>query len=156
MRRGEDRLDTLILSSELAWSLNPDHKLSFSPDACRVQSVNSSLERRQSDAAPTDTLEQSNRQPLNSYSLPLLWSWKVNAESRLKVRLNTGWNSIGIDNTLLDARAGNSVRVVQKNEQREAHNHFLDVDYSTEYTGGHEVAAGIKLARNRRSSSTRI
>lgn len=153
MRRGEDRLDTLILSSELAWSLNPDHKLSFSPDAGRVQSVSSSLERRQSDAAPTDTLEQRNRQPFNSYSLPVLWNWKINAESRLKVRLNTGWNSIGIDNTLLDARAGDSVRVVQKNEQREAHNHFLDVDYSTEYTGGHEVAAGIKLAHNRRSTS---
>ncbi len=152
VRSGEDRLDTLIISGELSWSLSPDHKLSFSPDAGRVQSVSSSSESRRWDGAQLQTLEQRNRQPFTSLSLPLQWNWKVNAESRLKLRLNTGWNSIGIDNTLLDARDGSGRHIVQKSEQRDARNHFVDLDYYTEYPGGHEVATGIKLARNRRST----
>lgn len=150
-RDGENRADSLNVSGEFAWSLSPEHKLSFSPNAGRLENTSNSLERRQWDAEPTQTLAQRNKQPLTVYGIPLLWNWKINADSRLKVRLHMNSLSADVDNTLLDARSGSGVHVLQKKEQRDIRNHFLDLDYNTEYPGGHEIAAGFKLARNRGS-----
>lgn len=152
-RAGLDRFDTLMLGSDFSWALNPNHKLSFSPDVGRFENTLSSLEKRQSSHAPIQTLQQNNKQPLTSISLPLQWSWKMDAESRMKLRWNINHTSINIENLQIDTPSATNRNVLRKIEQRDLQNHFFDLDYNIEYPGGHEIAAGIKIARNRRGSS---
>jgi len=146
-----DELDSFSVNSELVWTINQDNKIRFAPDIGYLTNNISSVEDRLWSDARLQIANQRNRQPYTSASLPIHWNWKIDSSSRLNVKINANRSNINIDNqTDVDSALGRNL--IKKGEQQNGKNSFFDLDFNTEYKGGHELSLGMRLARNRRTT----
>jgi len=138
----------LTASGQFMWTIDANHKLSFSPDAGKVVIADSSTEQRRWPGMRSLAVEQLNDQPMRSYSLPVRWNWQVDEDSSVtlqlsmsRTRLDTDFSRIDTPSDGLGLRRRNGMAQDQKN-------YHLNLDLNTETNSGHVISAGVKLVRN--------
>ena len=135
-------------TSVLAWILSPSHSLTFSPEGGHYNFGQDSHERRRWRNGRSLTAHQTGTAPTWTYSLPLLWDWKPDADSSLALKLNM--NRSHTDGRVRRDERWLGERPRQRTHERdtEASNHFLDLDFATETEDGHRISAGARFVRN--------
>lgn len=140
--------ESLIASSVLAWTLDANHTLTFSPELARAHSDNDSEERRRWTSGLASVANQTATHPTSNVYLPLLWDWKIDADSSLAVKLVASGSRV--DSRLRRDEVwspGGPLQRVHEQGTR-TRNYFLDLDYAIETEDGHRITAGARLARN--------
>ena len=142
-------LQIVSASSVLAWTVNPMHTLTFSPELAYHNEESDSHERRRWRDGPTLSADQASASPMLSFHLPLLWNWKIDADSTLSTRL--AMNGSRSDGRLLRTETWSTTGPRQRRHDQDGDNrgYFLDLDYATETDDGHRISAGAKFAHNR-------
>lgn len=145
--------ESLIASSALAWTLNANHTLTFSPEVARTKSNNDSEEPRRWMFGLSALANQTRKSPANNLYLPLLWNWRIDSDSSLAVKLvangSRSHNRLRRDEVW--SPGGPRQRVNDQNSS--TRNYFLDLDYVLETEKGHQITVGAKFARNESDSS---
>ena len=145
--------ESLIASSVLAWTLDANHTLTFSPEIARSEFGNDSEEQRRWLSGLASFANQTSTSPTNNVHLPLLWNWKIDPDSSLAVKLAA--NGARSDSRLRRDEVwspGGPRQRVHEHDNR-TRNYFLDLDYALETGNGHRISAGAKFARNESDSS---
>jgi outer membrane receptor for ferrienterochelin and colicins len=148
-RTALNRNDTLIATTELAWKVSSDHKLTLSPDLGRFIITEHGLEQQQWADGSTLLAQRHRNDALTSIGLPLRWEWKISEDSRLSVKVQTNRLHVPSESRRMEnwSAQGNHLRV--QNRSRDNRNNFLDLDFNTEFKGGHDFSSGMKLVQNR-------
>lgn len=147
-RSGLNRYDNVVASSDISWTVYPEHKLSFSPELAYFTNNDHGLEQRLWVDGSTLAIQRQRDNTLTTFGLPLRWDWKISAESRLSLsakinRLHAPTESWRTENWSTE---GNHVSV--QNRVRDGDNRFLDLSFNTDFSGGYEFSAGMVLRRN--------
>lgn len=153
-RSGRGALRFVNGSAELSWTPAPGHKLSLSPDLGSFTESSEGVEGRRWIDGRSFALEQDSRTRLSSAGLPLRWNWSIDDDSSLSARLQASFTRIDPAASILETRSGAPTRNRISDGQTDMRGQFLDLDYNT-VLGKHEIAAGMKLARNRRDTDYR-
>lgn len=147
-RNGLNRSASLMASADLSWIVDAAHKLSFSPEAMRfTTSAHGDEQRRWVDGSTLSLLRQ-NDEAMNSVGLPLRWDWKISPSSRLKLKAQASRMHIPASARRLTESSADGSHISTQQRSRDGSNRFLDLDFNTSLDGGHDIAAGVKLARN--------
>lgn len=140
--------ESLSASSVLAWTLDPSHSLTFSPELSRFSSENDSGERRRWTSGLASFANQTATHPTNNVYLPLLWDWKIDADSSLAVKLVASGSSSNSRLRRDEVWSPGGPRQRVHAQDSDTRNYFLDLDYAIETGDGHRITAGAKFARN--------
>lgn len=145
---GVNRMETLLASSDIAWTVNPEHKLSISPEASYFGVKTRGQEQRLWVDSSSLSLERQQRDRLTSVGLPLGWDWTVNPQSSLslKARLNRTRRTTTGQRMEDWSTEGDHLRA--QDQDRDMTNRFLDLTFKTAFSGGHDFSAGMKLISN--------
>jgi outer membrane receptor for ferrienterochelin and colicins len=142
------QLQLLTVGSEFTLALNTNHKLRFSPDGGRFNQPQDSLEQRRWSDGSQLFAQERNRNSMSSYSMPLSWDWQIDPRSNLVVKLNMNHYRMEADSFRSEIWPQGGLQLRRHSQSRVVSNHFLNVDFNTEFDGGHEITAGAKLVRN--------
>lgn len=145
--------ESLSASGVLAWTLDPSHTLTFSPDLGRIRTDEDSQEQRRWISGLTSFANQTSSGPVYSVSLPLLWDWKIDADSSLAVKLAT--NGSRSDSRLRrdEVWSPGGPRQRVHDQDSSTRNYFLDLDYALDTEDGHRITLGAKFVRNETDTS---
>lgn len=149
VRNSQTRTDVLTGSSKFAWVLDASHKLSLSPDLLYLSLDSNGTEQRRASDGDALTQVRRARSPFKTVGLPLQWDWKLDEDSQLMVKLKTSVIQANSDADGREAVSARGSHVRQQERNVETRNHFLDADFNTSFKGGHDVSAGLRMARNR-------
>ena len=140
--------ESLSANGVLAWTLDASHTLTFSPELARLHSNNDSEEQRRWMSGLASFANQTATNPTNNVYLPLLWDWKIDADSSLAVKLvaNGSRSDSRVRRDEVWSPGGPRQRVHA--QDRSTRNYFLDLDYAIETEDGHRITAGARFARN--------
>lgn len=141
-------LQTVTARTDLVWAVDANHKISFSPDAARINVTEDSVEQRRQISDQGFSIQQKNVQPLLGYSLPLRWDWRIDDDSYLAVKLSANRSRLNIDPSRTESWSDGVMRQRNEREMRRMDDCFLDIDFNTEISGGHEITAGAKFVSN--------
>lgn len=150
--RGEstsvNRMETLLASSDIAWTANPEHKLSISPEATYFGVETRGQEQRLWVDSSTLSIARQQRDRLTSVGLPLGWDWTVSPHSSLslKARLNRTRRTTTGQRMEDWSTEGDHLRA--QDQDRDMTNRFLDLTFKTAFSSSHDFSAGMKLIRN--------
>jgi outer membrane receptor for ferrienterochelin and colicin len=147
-RSGLSRTESISASSDISWTVDAAHKLSFSPAALRFTINAHGAEQRRWTDGSTLSLQRQNDDALTAIDLPLRWDWKIDSASRLSLKAKANRIQAPTSAQRLTGSSADGNHVSTQEHSRDVRNRFLDLDFNTSLDGGHEVAAGIKLARN--------
>lgn len=147
-RNSQTRTDMLTGSSKFAWVLDASHKLSLSPDLLYLALDSNGMEQRRASDGNALMLERASRSPFKTVGLPLQWDWKIDEESQLMVKLKTSAIHMRSDTARQETASAVGRHVRGQQRKMDTRNYFLDVDYNTSFKGGHDVSAGLRMARN--------
>ncbi|MRW86364.1 TonB-dependent receptor [Pseudoduganella sp. FT26W] len=144
---GVSRVETVLASSEIAWAVNPEHKLSFKPAATYMGVHSHGVEQRLWGDGDTLSAERQHRDRTTIIELPLGWDWKISPDSSLSLqgrfsRMQPTTTIRRMDNWSVE---GDHLR--QQVRDLDVTNRFLDLTFKTAFTGGHDFSAGMKLAK---------
>ncbi|MYN26476.1 TonB-dependent receptor plug domain-containing protein [Duganella levis] len=148
MRTTLNRSQSVVAGTEISWLINPSQKLSLAPDLGKFQIVERNLEQRLWTDDSMLAIHRRSVQDLTSVGVPLTWDWKITSESRLSTKINANRSHTTNDDRRTEdwSYNGDHLRLLDRNLVMR--NRFLDVNYSTEFDGGHELSAGLKFAVN--------
>ncbi|NYE63003.1 outer membrane receptor for ferrienterochelin and colicin [Duganella sp. 1224] len=142
------RFDMLMASSEIAWTVDPRHKLSFNPEASYFGTRAHGDEQRRWVDDSSLSVARRQRQDSALIGLPFVWEWKISDDSRLS--LKPRFNRMHIDDTTHRredwSAEGDHLR--EQGRDRDMINRFLDLTFNTSVAGGHDVSTGLKLVKN--------
>ncbi|QNA90890.1 TonB-dependent receptor [Massilia sp. Dwa41.01b] len=141
-------LQSLVAATELSWAVNPDHKLSFSPDAARIQTANEGVAFRAWTDGRGLSSESRNKETMTGYSLPLAWRWQVDPVSSLSIKFNRNHSRLDIDARASESWLDGLVRQRRDAQRHEQADSLLHAELIKEFDSGHEITAGAKLVRN--------
>ena len=149
---GVSRMEILTASSDIAWTVNPGHKLSISPEASSFGVKLHDLEQQLWVDHSTLSAARQQRDQVTSIALPLKWDWKISPQSSLSLqpRFNRLQRTTTTRRTEDWSAEGDHLRA--QDRDRDIMGRYLDLTFKTEFAGGHDVSAGIKLSR--RDSAT--
>lgn len=145
--------ESISASGVLAWTLDADHTLTFSPEIARANSDNDSQEQRRWLSGPTSFANQTGTSPTNNLHLPLLWNWKIDPDSSLAVKLLASGSRSDSRLRRDEIWSPGGPRQRVNDQDQSTRNYFLDLDYALETEDGHRISAGAKFARNESDSS---
>lgn len=145
--------ESLSANGVLAWTLDADHTLTFSPEIARANAGNDSEERRRWTSGITSFANQIATGPTNSAHLPLVWDWKIDADSSLAIKLAASGTRSDSRLRRDEAWSPGGPRQRVHEQDRSTRNYFLDLDYAIETEDGHRISAGARFARNDSDSS---
>ncbi|MES2324374.1 MAG: TonB-dependent receptor [Pseudomonadota bacterium] len=139
----------VLAAGELAWKVNPDHVVRFSPDLGRVTVTQDGDEHRRWADGRTFAAHENAKEKMSSYSLPLQWAWRTENDSQVELKL-TNNRSIGSSSKSQRTNSGpQTTSILRINSQRSENvNRFLNLNYRTDFTGGHELEAGANATQN--------
>lgn len=148
-RAALNRMHTVIASTEISWVLNPEHKLTLSPDAGRFTINEHGQEQRLWVDGSTLSVQRQRNDAMTSIGLPLRWNWKISEDNSLSIKAHVNRLHVPSETRRMEnwSVEGNHLRL--QNSWRDGKNSFLDLDFNTVFTGGHDFSAGMKLAQNR-------
>lgn len=134
--------------SILAWTRNPEHTFTFSPEFGHSNNSQDSHELRLWRDGRDLSAHQTGIWPRWTYGLPLVWDWKIDSDSSLAIKLNM--NHSRMDGRVRRDEYWKSADLRQRVHEQvsEATNYFLNFDFFTETEGGHQITAGTKFVRN--------
>lgn len=139
---------TLLASSEFSWTPGPGHKLSFLPEAGRLQAPVSGVEARRWAAGRTLSVGQDRDDTMTFWSLPLRWNWEPGAGSTLSLQLQINGQQRDSDARQREDWS-DAQSVLRRNGTRTgSRNRFANLEFHTAFEGGHEITTGAKLVRN--------
>lgn len=141
-------LRMLTASGQFMWSIDANHKLSFSPDAGTVTIDDNSTEQRRWPDMHRLVASQRNDQPMRSYSLPVRWNWQVDDASSIALQLNMNRVRLDTDFFRTDTSLDGDGQQRRNSTTHDNKNYFLNLDLNTETENGHTISAGAKLIRN--------
>ena len=145
--------ESLNANGVLAWTLDADHTLTFSPDLARYSSGNDSDEQRRWMSGLRASANQTSKDPTNSLYLPLLWNWKIDPDSSLAVKLVASGSRSHSRLRRDEVWSPGGARQRVHEQDSSTRNYFLDLDYALDTEDGHRISAGAKFARNESDSS---
>lgn len=148
-RTALNRMNTVLASSEISWVVNPGHKLTFSPDAGRFTINEHGLEQRLLVDGSTLSIQRQRNDAMTSIGLPLRWNWKISDDSSLSLKAHVNRLHVPSETRSMENWSMEGSHLRQQNSWRDSKNSFLDLDFNTAFTGGHDFSAGMKLAQNR-------
>ena len=145
--------ESFIAGSVLAWTLDANHTLTFSPELGRIIMDEDRQERRFWISGLSSLANQIATDRSNNVSLPLLWDWKIDTDSSLALKLAA--NGSRSDGRLRrdELWSPGSPRQRVHAHDTSTRNYFVDLDYAIETEDGHRITAGAKFVRNESDSS---
>ncbi len=145
--------ESLNANGVLAWTLDANHTLTFSPEIARYSSDNHSDEQRRWMSGLSALANQTSKTPTNNLYLPLLWNWKIDPDSSLALKLvaSGSRSESRLRRDEVWSPGGPRQRVHEQDSS--TRNYFLDLDYALDTEDGHRISAGAKFARNESDSS---
>lgn len=147
-RSSRNSNQNLVLSSDVIWSLNPEHKLTLSPDVGSFKFTDNSREHRRWTDGNTLLVTRRDRSTMTSTGLPLRWDWSVSPETRWSLNAKLSRVRVPTEGQRLDSGSVDGEHVRLQDVGVRSRHRFLDLDFKTEFTGGHEFSAGMKLAQS--------
>lgn len=145
--------ESLSANSVLAWTLDANHTLTFSPELSRFSSENDGEEQRRWISGLASFANQTATNPTNNIYLPLLWDWKIDPDSSLAVKLVASGSRSDSRLRRDEVWSPGGARQRVNDQDRSTRNYHLDLDYALETEDGHRISAGAKFARNESDSS---
>lgn len=145
---GSGDTQSVSVTSDVAWKLGADHKLSVSPNVISFKIRSDSQEQRRWQHGSSMLAQQRSEGSFPAYSLPLKWNWQIDEDSALALNLSV--THALSSNAMSRRESGIGVPGQHRSHDRdnEITNYFLDLDFNTELKGGHAISAGAKLKRN--------
>lgn len=145
---GSGDTQTVSVSSDFAWKVGTDHKLSLRPNVTGFKVPTESQEQRRWENGSSLLIRQRSDASFPVYSLPLQWNWQLDEDSALAANLSM--NHILSSNAVSRLESGIAVPGQDRSHRRDDQrtNYFLDLDFDTELKGGHAITVGAKLVRN--------
>ena len=145
--------ESLNANGVLAWTLDANHTLTFSPEIARYSSDNHSDEQRRWMSGLSSSANQAGKAPTKNLYLPLLWNWKIDPDSSLALKLvaSGSRSESRLRRDEVWSPGGPRQRVHEQDSS--TRNYFLDLDYALDTEDGHRISAGAKFARNESDSS---
>lgn len=146
------RSESMSARGVFSLTLNQAHKLSFEPEFLYLRLDGDGSELRRSADTIATALHSATQTPLKTASLPLKWNWRLDEDSEFKVKLTTSWIRADNNAQLREYTADQGAHYRTQNLATSSRNHFLDIDYNTSITGGHDITAGARAVRNQREN----
>ncbi|WP_306395778.1 TonB-dependent receptor plug domain-containing protein [Telluria beijingensis] len=145
--------ESVSASSVLAWTLDANHTLTFSPSLARFNIDGDSQERRRWMSGLNSLANQIATHPTNNVHLPLQWNWRIDADSSLAVKLVASGTRADSRRRRDELWSPGGPRQRINNQDNSTRNYMLDLDYALETEDGHRITAGAKFARNESDGS---
>ena len=145
--------ESLNANSVLAWTLDANHTLIFSPSLARYNTDGDSQERRRWLSGLSSMANQIGTSPTNNIHLPLQWDWKIDADSSLAVKLVASGTRSNSRQRRDELWSPGGPRQRVNDQDNSTRNYLLDLDYALETEDDHRITAGARFARNDSDSS---
>lgn len=139
---------SVLASSELAWTVAPGHKITVSPEASQFRFPRNGTEQRRWADGSSLSIGQDTGSTMTAWGLPVRWNWKIDADSSLSLRLAANGQRSNIDSSRQENWSNSAAHLYRNGLHFDSRNQFADLDFNTSLAGGHEISAGAKLARN--------
>lgn len=147
------RSESLAGRGVFSLALSAEHKVSTEPSFMYLRLDGYGTEQRHTRTVTAAEVSTGSDTPLSTVSLPVKWVWRLDEDSELKVQATTMLIRSHNNADLNEFTAAQGHHSREQNRRSDALNHFLDLDYTTSITGGHDLSAGIRVVRNRRANT---
>ncbi|MBC3916742.1 TonB-dependent receptor [Undibacterium sp. CY18W] len=151
IRTSASTTEYVLGAGEFAWKLGSGQNLKFSPDLGQVTVAQRGNEQRLWVDGRKFTAQENGKDTMSSYSFPLQWSWLTESDSRIELKLSMNHITTSSSNTNLQlSENGPQIFSNLRNKGRRAENsnQFLNLNYKTEFQGGHDFEAGTSITHN--------
>ncbi|MES2073200.1 MAG: TonB-dependent receptor [Pseudomonadota bacterium] len=148
-RTSASTTEYVLGASEFAWKLNADQKFIFSPDLGQVTVSQQGHEQRLWADGRTFTTQENGKETLSSYSLPLRWTVRTENDSQIELKLSMNHAMSSHSNAQLTENGPQMASNLRLNKQQTGtSSQFLNLNYKTDFKGGHDFEAGVNFTHN--------
>lgn len=148
-RESTSRNQNVVANLDVALKLSSDHKFSLSADGGRVAIKQVSDERRTWLNGESLATHVNEKGPLTSFAMNARWDWTIDADSRLSAKVHTNRTQVDSASLRLENWEQEADNIRRHGYRQSMASNLLDINFSTEFHGGHEFSAGTKLSRLR-------